>query len=68
VLGDRRLRNPGAIGQSPHGLFAVAGQPLQDRPASRIGKGLEEGVGRGAHAKPITCQVKYVVDTTCRKC
>ena len=47
-----------------HSLLAVAAQPFENRPAGRIGKGLEEGVACGVHAKPITRQVKYVVDTT----
>ena len=37
VLGHRRLRHAGAIGQSVHGLLAVADQALEDRPAGRVG-------------------------------
>lgn len=46
VLGHCRLRHARLIGQDPHGLFAIAGQPLENRPPSRIAEGLEEGVGR----------------------
>jgi hypothetical protein len=48
MLGHRRLRDAGVVGQHPHGLFAVTGQPLEDCPAGWIGKKLEEGVGRSS--------------------
>jgi hypothetical protein len=54
VLGDRRLRDSGPLGERPHGLFAVVTQALEDRPAGRIAQGLEEGVLCDVHAKPIT--------------
>jgi hypothetical protein len=57
VLGDRRLRDPGTVGQGPHGLFAVAGEPLEDRPAGRIGERSEKLVRRNGHVQFITCEL-----------
>ncbi len=57
VLGHRRLRDPGPVGQGAYGLLAVTAQPLEDRPAGRIGEGLEEGVRCGVHTRSITEQL-----------
>ncbi len=54
VLGHCGLRDASLVRQHPHGLFASAAQPLEDRPPRRIRKGLEEGVGGDAHARLIT--------------
>lgn len=54
VLGDRRLRDPGAASQRMHGLLAIPSQPLEDRPAGRIGKRFEDVLGKLRHGETIT--------------
>jgi hypothetical protein len=44
VFGDGWLRDAGEISQQPNVLFTVAGEPLVNRPAGRIGEGLENEV------------------------
>ena len=34
VLGDRRLRDPGVVGQRAHGLLALADEAFEDRARS----------------------------------
>src|SRR5206468_2115952 len=53
MLGDGRLRHAGVTGDDMHVLLAVTAQPLEDRPAGRIGKRLEERVGAGVHDQII---------------
>jgi hypothetical protein len=36
VLGDCGLGNAGLVSQGPHGLFAIAGEPLEYRPAGWV--------------------------------
>ena len=60
MLRDHRLRYTRTLGQSMHGLAAVAGQPFEDRPASGIGQGLEEIVCRTSHTETITIGLWFV--------
>jgi len=54
VLRHRRLRYASAIGQGVHGLFSVAGEALEDRPAGGVGEGFENVVRYGLHSGIIT--------------
>ncbi len=57
VLGDRRLRHTGAIGQGANGLLAVADEALKDRPTGRVGERLEKFLRCGLHAGIITLRL-----------
>jgi len=49
VLGHRRLRYPGVVGQGANGQLAVADQALEDRATCRVGEGFEHLVRSGLH-------------------
>ena len=51
VLGHRRLRHPRRRRQRPHGLLALAAQPLEQGPTGRVGQGAEQEVGLGFHGR-----------------
>jgi hypothetical protein len=57
MLGNGRLRNASAVRQGVDGLFPIAGQALEDRPTSRIGKGSEDIVRYSWHGQTITLQL-----------
>jgi hypothetical protein len=40
-----RLRDPGAVGERPHGQFTVSAEPLENRPAGGIGEAVETVFG-----------------------
>jgi len=64
------LRNARAVGQGVHGLFAAAGQALEDRPTGRVGEGLENIVRHGLHVEIITIWllvVKRLAALGCRE-
>jgi hypothetical protein len=47
VLGDGRLREAEGVDQVSHGVFAAAGEQVDDPPAARFGDGVEDVGGRG---------------------
>ena len=49
MLRDGGLRDAGLRGQRGDGLLAVAAEPLEERPAGRVGEGSEKE-GRGGRA------------------
>ena len=53
VLGDRRLGDPGVVGQRAHGLLPLADESFEDGAACRITEGLEKLVRRGLHGRII---------------
>ena len=53
VLRHRRLCHARTVGQCMYGLFAFAGQVLEDRPTGRVGKGLEHAVTNCLHSEII---------------
>src|SRR5215471_18795177 len=60
VFRDGRLRDAGEIGQQPDVLFAVSGKPFVNRPAGRIGEGLEGEVGGVMHKFLYPCGYQFV--------